>query len=120
MAVSQGERLVFNYGHRLGRTVAGRPALETPSARYTEAVTWRTWRDVDRGYLGLLAFTIVLLTRPQSAVLLRCVDEVTAQFIEALLREASIETAASPAPQLDAGALLRHLLEDGTFREIRR
>jgi len=68
VAVSQSERLVFNYGHRLGHTVAGRPALETPSPRYTEAVTWRTWRNVDRGYLGLLAFTVVLLTRPQDTL----------------------------------------------------
>lgn len=65
---SHSERLVFNYGHPLGQTVAGRPAIETSSARYTEIASWRTWRSVDRGYLGLLAFTVVLLTRPQDTL----------------------------------------------------
>lgn len=68
MALPQAERIVFNYGHPPGHTVAGRPEAETPSPRYTEVATWRSWRSVDRGYLGLLAFTIVLLTRPQDTI----------------------------------------------------
>jgi hypothetical protein len=97
------------------------PAARLVRSEWPVASLWEAHqqREPDLGTLEWQPQN-VLLTRPQSAVLLRCVDEVTAQFIEALLREASIETAASPAPQLDAGALLRHLLEDGTFREIRR
>lgn len=68
MAATQAERLVFTYGHAPGQTVAGQPSGETPSPRYTDVASWRTWRSVDRGYLGLLAFTIVLLTRPQDTL----------------------------------------------------
>jgi O-antigen ligase len=68
MAASRAERLVFNYGHRPGETVPGRPQGRSASPRYTEIATWRTWRAVDRGYLGLLAFVTVLMVRPQDYV----------------------------------------------------
>src|SRR5262245_1997726 len=68
MAASRAERLVFNYGHRPGETVPGRPTTTSASPRYTEIATWRTWHAVDRGYLGLMAFITVLMLRPQDVV----------------------------------------------------
>jgi putative inorganic carbon (HCO3(-)) transporter len=59
------EQLAFGYGRGVGQTVRTRAAAEAVPRRYTDAVTWRGWRTVDRGYLGLLAFTAVLLVRPQ-------------------------------------------------------
>lgn len=60
----------------------------------------------------------VLLTRPQVEVLLHPMDDAAADFTEALLQGLTVEGAAVRAPQIDAGAMLGSLLDDGTFLEI--
>lgn len=61
------EQLAFAYGPA-GQRVAAHGAATPLPRRYTDVATWRGWRSVDRGYLGLLAFIVVLLVRPQDQV----------------------------------------------------
>jgi hypothetical protein len=60
----------------------------------------------------------VLLTRPLAQVNLRRLDRDASQFAAALLVGKSIEDAAFAAPVIDAGTLLRQLIEDGMIQEI--
>lgn len=62
----------------------------------------------------------VLLTRPESQVLLQRLDEAAADFTAALFAGKSIADSAALAPQIDAGALLAKLLADGAIQAMRQ
>jgi hypothetical protein len=97
------------------------PAVRLVRSQWPIASLWEAHQQAqpDLGALELLAED-VMLTRPQHEVLLQRLDADAARFIEALLQGESIETAAGRAPQVDAGAMLGFMLDNGTLLEIRR
>jgi hypothetical protein len=96
------------------------PAVRLVRSEWPVARLWEAHQrqEADLGTLDWQPQN-VLLTRPQSVVLLHPMDDAAADFTEALLQGLTIESAASRAPQIDAGAMLGSLLDDGTFLEIR-
>ena len=97
------------------------PAVRLVRSQWPIASLWEAHQHTqpDLGELDWLAED-VMLTRPQHEVLLHRLDADAARFIEALLQGESIETAAGRAPQVDAGAMLGFMLDNGTLLEIRR